>query len=99
MQESKPEPNMLKILPIIPSSTSQKITHNSYFILISKPIIPIVFFLIYSFRYWYLDALKSILKLYQNLIILKFIFILWLPLTTVETIEILHSEITSFHTD
>ena len=35
---TKPEPNMLKTLPIIPSSTSQKITH---FILISLPIIPI----------------------------------------------------------
>ena len=36
---SKPEPNMLKILPNIPSSTSQIITHYSYFILISLPII------------------------------------------------------------
>ena len=34
----KPELNMLKILPIIPSSTSQNITH--YSILISLPIIP-----------------------------------------------------------
>ena len=31
---------MLKILLIIPSSTSQKITHYSYFILKSLPIIP-----------------------------------------------------------
>ena len=29
----KPEPNMLEILLIIPSSTSQKITHYSYLIL------------------------------------------------------------------
>ena len=36
----KPEPNMLKTLPIIaiPSSTSQKFTHYSYFILILLPI-------------------------------------------------------------
>ena len=33
MLASKPEPNMLKCLPIIPTSTSQKITHYSYFIL------------------------------------------------------------------
>lgn len=42
---NRPEPNMLKILPIIPSSTSQKITHYSYFILksLSIPIIPTLF--------------------------------------------------------
>ena len=34
---------MLKILPIIPSSTSQKITHYSYFILKSLPIIATLF--------------------------------------------------------
>ena len=34
---------MLKKLPIIPSSTSQKFTHYSHFILISLPIIPILF--------------------------------------------------------
>ena len=32
-----PEPNMLKILPNIPSSTSQKLTRFPYFILISLP--------------------------------------------------------------
>ena len=48
----KPEPNMLKSLPIILSSTSQKIfIHYSYFILISLPIIPILFFLFYCFVY------------------------------------------------
>ena len=36
----KPEPIMLKILLIIPSSTSQKITHYSYLIL---PLLPILF--------------------------------------------------------
>ena len=41
---AKLEPNMLKILPIIPSSTSQKMTYYSYFILISQPIIPTLFF-------------------------------------------------------
>ena len=40
---TKLEPNMLKIVPIIPSSTFQKITHHSYFILISLPIIPKLF--------------------------------------------------------
>ena len=30
----KPEPNILKTLPIIPSSTAQKITQCSYFILL-----------------------------------------------------------------
>ena len=35
---------MLKILPIIPSSTSQKFPHYSYFIPASLPIIPILFF-------------------------------------------------------
>ena len=44
LHTSKPEPNMLKILPIIPSSTSQKFTHYFYFILISLPIIPILCF-------------------------------------------------------
>ena len=34
---------MLKTLLIIPSSTSQKFTHYCYFILISLPIIPILF--------------------------------------------------------
>ena len=33
----KPEPNMLKILLIVPSSTSQKVTHYSYFIPILFP--------------------------------------------------------------
>ena len=38
---------MLEILPIIPSSTSQKFTHHSlsYFMLLSLPIILIKFFL------------------------------------------------------
>ena len=40
----KPEPNMLKILLIIPSITSQKFTHYSYFITTSLPINPILFF-------------------------------------------------------
>ena len=31
---------MLKILPIIPSQTSQSLTHYSYFIPTSSPIIP-----------------------------------------------------------
>ena len=35
-----PEPNMLKILPIIPSSTSQKNYPLFFFILMSLPIIP-----------------------------------------------------------
>ena len=35
---------MLNILLIIPSSTSQKMTHYSYFILVSLPIILILFF-------------------------------------------------------
>ena len=39
----KPEPNMLRTLPIIPSSTSQKIYPLFFFILISIPIIPILF--------------------------------------------------------
>ena len=43
--------NMLKTLLIIPSSTSQKSTHYSFFILISLPIIPNVFFLFYCFVY------------------------------------------------
>ena len=43
---AKPEPNMLKILLIIPSSTSQKVTNYSYLILISLPIILILFFCI-----------------------------------------------------
>ena len=34
---------MLKILPIIPSSTSRNITHYSYFILKSLPISPTLF--------------------------------------------------------
>ena len=42
----KPEPNMLKTLSFIPSSTSQKITYYSYFILTSLPIIPMLFFCI-----------------------------------------------------
>ena len=53
--QCKPEPNVLKILPIIPSSTSQKNTY-SYFILISLPIIPILFFSINaSGMYWHLE--------------------------------------------
>ena len=59
MIASKSEP-MLKTLLIIPSSTSQKITHahHSYFILISLPIIPILFFLFSCFVHWHhgLDA-------------------------------------------
>ena len=39
--------NMLKISLIIPSSTSQKIAYNSYFVLISLPITPILFFYIH----------------------------------------------------
>ena len=42
---------MLKIFLIIPSSTSQKITHYSYFILISLPIIPINY---YAFEFNFL---------------------------------------------
>ena len=37
-EKGKPEPSMLKILLIIPSISSQKITHYSYFILISLSI-------------------------------------------------------------
>ena len=48
-----PEPNMLKISPIIPSSTSQKFTHYSYFILILLSVILILFFMLYCFRYWH----------------------------------------------
>ena len=48
---AKPEPNVLKTLPINPSSTSQKVTHYSYFILILLPIISILFFLFYCFVY------------------------------------------------
>ena len=44
---------MFKILLIIPSSTCQKITHYSYFILISLPIIPLLFFVVYYFKDWY----------------------------------------------
>ena len=44
--QDKPEPNMLKILPIISSSTSQKFTNYSYFILISLLIIPMLLFCI-----------------------------------------------------
>ena len=43
----KPEPNMLKILPIVPSCTSQEnLPIILYFILILLPIIPILFFYI-----------------------------------------------------
>ena len=42
---------MLKILLIIPSSISPKLTHYSYFILTSLPIILILFFMLYCFRY------------------------------------------------
>ena len=53
---AKPQPNMFKILLIIPSSTSQTITHYSYFILISLPIIPMLFFCInVSGTYWLLE--------------------------------------------
>ena len=40
---------MLKILPIIPSNTSQNVflLYYSYFILISLPIIPMLFFMVY----------------------------------------------------
>ena len=55
VQLSKPEPNMLKTLLIIPSSTSQKFTHYSYFIFISLPIIPILFFVFYCFACWHLE--------------------------------------------
>ena len=52
----KPEPNVLKISLTIPSSTSQKIAYNSYFVLISLPIIPILFFYInVSDIYWHLE--------------------------------------------
>ena len=44
------EPHMLKILPVIPANISQKITHYSYFILTSLPIIPILFFCIIMFQ-------------------------------------------------
>ena len=40
------ELNMLKTLLIIPSSTFQKFTHYPYCILISLPIIPILFYCI-----------------------------------------------------
>ena len=53
---TKPELNMLKIVLIIPSSTSQKFTHYSYFIPISLAIIPILFFYInISGTYWHLE--------------------------------------------
>ena len=48
---------MLKILPIIPSSTSQKINDYSYFMLISLPINPMLFFFInFSGTYWHLGS-------------------------------------------
>ena len=51
----KPEPNMLKILPIIPSSTSQKF--YPLFLFYSHIIIPILFFCIInvSDTYWHLE--------------------------------------------
>ena len=55
VQLSKPKPNMLKTLLIIPSSTSQKFTHYSYFILISLPVTPILFFVFYCFACWHLE--------------------------------------------
>ena len=42
---------MFKILLIIPSSTSQKFTRYSYFILRSLPIILMLFFCFYCFKY------------------------------------------------
>ena len=39
---------MLKFLLVIPSSASQKIAHYSYFILLSLPIIPILFFMLFA---------------------------------------------------
>ena len=48
MPTPKPEPNTLKILLIIPFSTSQK---NLSIILILLPIVPILFFLFYCFVY------------------------------------------------
>ena len=44
---SKSEPNVLKILLIVPSSTSQKVYPLFFYILISSPITPIVFCLLY----------------------------------------------------
>ena len=53
LQLAKPEPNMFKILPIVPSALPKKFAHYSYFIL---PIIPIVFFSInISGTYWHLE--------------------------------------------
>ena len=47
---------MLKSLPIIPSSTSQRIYPLFLFILLSLPIIPILFFCInVSGMYWHVE--------------------------------------------
>ena len=47
----KPEPNMLKVYQLFFPVLLKKFTHCSYFILISLPIIPILFFLFYCFVY------------------------------------------------
>ena len=47
--EAKPQPNMLKTLPIFLAALLKKFTHYSFFILISLPIIPILFFFILLF--------------------------------------------------
>ena len=58
------EPKMLKILPIIPYSISQKISHCSYSVLILLPIIPISFALWFQLltsretRTWYIFCCK-----------------------------------------
>ena len=59
---TKPDPNMIKILPIIPSSTTKNY-HYSYFILIPLPIIPILFCINVSGTHCYLE--KQELDMYQ----------------------------------
>ena len=52
---AKPEPNMLEILPIIPSSTSQKVSVASYplFLFILMHVISLPFhFVLSSFHYF-----------------------------------------------
>ena len=49
----KPEPNVLKLLHIISSSNFPKITHYFYFVFISLPIIPLLFFMFCCFSYWH----------------------------------------------
>ena len=44
-------PNMLKVYPLFFPVLLKKFTHSFYFILISLPIVPILFFLFYCFVY------------------------------------------------